>query len=169
VIETQRILQEEQRFQVPRIIPKRAEQHLKEYGQGCKAEMMFNLDEIGLSDWEERPPKRVSVPVTLLVGEIYHGRTRNMKYNLRQVVSLLLKNTSFLISIISHGSDPIREQCKRLGIRISTDVVLKSSSKPSINSNMVLDSIRTGCLPHCTELVIVGEFAEEFHLLLLDS
>jgi hypothetical protein len=33
--------------------------------QGCPADLVFNLDEVGISDWEDRKPKKVVVPITV--------------------------------------------------------------------------------------------------------
>jgi glutamine cyclotransferase len=52
---------EEQRLQVPRVFLQRTVQNLNEYEyiQGCTAELVFNLDEIGISDWENRKARKV--------------------------------------------------------------------------------------------------------------
>jgi hypothetical protein len=51
--------QEQQRLQVSRMFLERTEQNLKEHIQGCVAELVFNLDEVGISDWEDRKTKTV--------------------------------------------------------------------------------------------------------------
>jgi hypothetical protein len=33
--------------------------------QGCPDDLVFNLDEVGISDWENRKPKKVIAPVTV--------------------------------------------------------------------------------------------------------
>jgi hypothetical protein len=42
--------QEEQRLQVPQASLHRTVQNLKEYVQGCTTELVFNLDEVDISD-----------------------------------------------------------------------------------------------------------------------
>jgi hypothetical protein len=42
--------QEEQSLQVPRVFLERRAQNLNEYVQGCTAGLVFNLDEVGISD-----------------------------------------------------------------------------------------------------------------------
>jgi hypothetical protein len=32
-----------------------------EYGQRCTAELVFNLDEVGIADWEDRKARRAVV------------------------------------------------------------------------------------------------------------
>jgi hypothetical protein len=50
----------------------RTEQDLKEHVQRCVAELMFNLDEVGISDWEDRKTKTVIVTAAML-GQTIQG------------------------------------------------------------------------------------------------
>jgi hypothetical protein len=53
--------QEEQRLQVPRAFLERTVQNLNEYVHACTAEPVFNLNELGISDWEERKAEKIVV------------------------------------------------------------------------------------------------------------
>jgi hypothetical protein len=46
------------------------------------AELMFNLDEVGISDWEDRKTKTktVIVPATMRGQTIYHEISRTVKH-----------------------------------------------------------------------------------------
>jgi hypothetical protein len=35
---------------------------------GCLAQLVFNLDEVGISDWEDRQSKKLVVPVSAREG-----------------------------------------------------------------------------------------------------
>jgi transposase len=50
IIPTKSSPQEEQRLQVPRVFLDRAIQELNEHVKRCIAELVFNLDEVGISD-----------------------------------------------------------------------------------------------------------------------
>jgi hypothetical protein len=54
--------QEGQRSQVPGVFLERITQDMHEYLQGCVAELVFNLDEVGISDWEDRKTKESYCP-----------------------------------------------------------------------------------------------------------
>jgi hypothetical protein len=41
--------------------------------QVCPADLVFNLDEIGISDWEDRKPKRVVLPITVGAQRSQHS------------------------------------------------------------------------------------------------
>jgi hypothetical protein len=58
IIQTKSGAQEWQRSQVSGAFLKRIIQDLHEYEQGCVTELVFHLDEVGISDWEDRKPKK---------------------------------------------------------------------------------------------------------------
>jgi hypothetical protein len=72
--------QEEPRFQVSRIFLMETICTMHETLQGCPVDLVFNLDEVGISDWEDRKPKKVVVPITVAAHNIHHRISRNVKY-----------------------------------------------------------------------------------------
>jgi hypothetical protein len=72
--------QEEQRLQVPRVVLERTSQDLNDHVQGCLAELVFNLDEVGISDWEDHKIEKVIALTAMLAQTIHHGVSRNLKY-----------------------------------------------------------------------------------------
>jgi hypothetical protein len=64
---------EEPRLQVPRIFLEETIRSLHETLQACPADLAFNLDEVGISDWEDRKPKRVVVPLTVSAQRSQHS------------------------------------------------------------------------------------------------
>jgi F0F1-type ATP synthase gamma subunit len=44
------------------------------------AELVFNLDEVGISEWEDRASRKVIVPVSMTDQMIHHGLHRNLKH-----------------------------------------------------------------------------------------
>jgi hypothetical protein len=53
---------------------------LREFVQGMKAEQVFNLDEVYMSDWEDRKDKKVVVPTALDGQTIHHRVSRNVRH-----------------------------------------------------------------------------------------
>jgi hypothetical protein len=53
---------------------------LSEHLPGSCAELVFNLDEVGISEWEDRAPRRVIVPVSITDQTIHHGVHHNLKH-----------------------------------------------------------------------------------------
>jgi hypothetical protein len=64
--------QESARLEVPRCFLDQTIQCLIEFVHGCRAELAFNLDEVGISDWEDRKSKKVIVPVSARERAIHH-------------------------------------------------------------------------------------------------
>jgi hypothetical protein len=58
----------------------RTVQDLKEHVMRCVAELVFNLDEVGISDWEDRKTKTVIVPATMRGQTIHHEISRTVKH-----------------------------------------------------------------------------------------
>jgi hypothetical protein len=65
--------QEEPRLQVSRIFLKETIRSMHETLQGCPADLAVNLDEVGTSDWKDRKPKKVVVPLTVSAQHSQHS------------------------------------------------------------------------------------------------
>jgi hypothetical protein len=72
-IQTKSASQEEQRLQAPRAFLERTVKDLHDHVQGCVADLVFNLDEVGISDWEDRKTKKGVVPAAMPGQMIHHG------------------------------------------------------------------------------------------------
>jgi hypothetical protein len=59
IIQTEITCQEEQCQQVPRVFLERTVADRNEHVQGCTAELVFNLNEVDISDWEDRKTKNL--------------------------------------------------------------------------------------------------------------
>jgi hypothetical protein len=70
----------EQRSQVPRALLERTIQDLHQYVQGYVGDWVLNLDEVCISDGEDRQIKKVIVPAAMLGPTIHHGVSRNVKH-----------------------------------------------------------------------------------------
>jgi hypothetical protein len=65
IIQAKSSARKEQRLQVPRMFLERTLQNFNEYVEGCTAELVFNLDEVGVSDCEDRKGRKVVIPATM--------------------------------------------------------------------------------------------------------
>jgi hypothetical protein len=80
IIRRETVPQDEQRLQVPQASLHIAVQNLKEYVQRWTTELVFNLDEAPISDWEDRKTKNIAVPATISGQTIDHEISRNVKH-----------------------------------------------------------------------------------------
>jgi uncharacterized FlaG/YvyC family protein len=65
IIQTKSVPQEEQRLQAPQALISRTVQNLNECIQRCTTELVFNLDEVVISDWEDGKSRKVVVRATM--------------------------------------------------------------------------------------------------------
>jgi hypothetical protein len=63
--ETKSTPEEDLRLKVPRAFLDEMICCLREYIQEMKSELVFNLDEVGMSEWEDRKDKKVIVRKTI--------------------------------------------------------------------------------------------------------
>jgi hypothetical protein len=52
---------------------------MHETGEGCPVKLIFSLDEVGISDWEDQEPKKVAVPRAAGAQTIHYRISQNVK------------------------------------------------------------------------------------------
>jgi hypothetical protein len=157
---SEKFRQEEQRWQVPQAFFSRTVQNLKEYLQRCTTELVFNLEEVGVSDWEDRKTRNIIVPAAMGGRMIPHRISRNIK-QISVLACFSAVGESFTPDIITpQDSASVREQFKKQGVRFGM---------PCINATIFLDYIQIAFLLDLAELCRLDEFVEEMAVLLIDN
>jgi hypothetical protein len=132
------------------------------------AELVFNLDELGISDWKDCKTKTVLVPATMVGQTIHHEISRMVKH-ISVIACVSAAEESFTPYIImSQASGRVWEQFKKHDVRFRADFVLRSNPKPHINAKRFLDYIRTVFLPNLAEFRTLDGVAEGTGVLLMD-
>jgi hypothetical protein len=133
------------------------------------AELVFNPDEVGISDWEDCKTKTVIVPTTMRGQTIHHEISRTVKHI--SVTACVSAAGESLIPylITSQAPTSVQERLKKEGVRFGTDFVLRSNTSSYINTEIFLDYIRTVFLPNLAELRTLDAFTEETGVLLMDN
>ena len=72
--------QENTRMSVPRVQLKDHIINMHKYVDGRYSELVFNLDEVGTSEWEDRKPKRVFIDKLISSNSVTHSITRNITH-----------------------------------------------------------------------------------------
>jgi hypothetical protein len=78
--ETKSIPQENLRLEVPRVFLEAVTDGFRDRVHNACAELVFTLDEIGVSEWEDRSEQRVIVPSMMRGPTIYHAVHGNLKH-----------------------------------------------------------------------------------------
>jgi hypothetical protein len=85
--------------------------------QGCTVEPVFNLDEVGISDSEDRKTRKLIVPATMRSETIHHGISRDVKH-ISVINCAFAAGQSLIPAIIpSHDSASVQEQLKKHNVR----------------------------------------------------
>jgi hypothetical protein len=126
IVQTKSSPQEEQCLQGPQVFLERTVSNVNEDVQGCTAELVFNLDEVGISDWEDRKARKVVVSyrrpcATIRSQTIQYGISRKVKHI--SVIACVFAAGESLTSYIltSQDSPSVREQLKKHGVRFGLE------------------------------------------------
>jgi hypothetical protein len=133
------------------------------------ADLVFNLDEVSISDWEDRKRKHVVVPAAMLGQSIHHGVSRKVKH-ISVIVCVSAVGASVLPYIVTSQNSPVvQELLKKQGVCFGRDMILKFSQKPYIKAGIFLDYVRTIFLPDIDMLRGLAVFAQEPAVLFMDD
>jgi hypothetical protein len=141
--------------------------HLNEYVQGCVSELVSNLDEVGISDWEDRKARKVVVPSTMVRRPIHHAVSRNVKHISVIACVFAARESLMPYIIISQNSPAVQEQLRQQGVRFGRDVIVTSNHRPYLNAEIFLMYVRTVFLPDLVWLRGLGAFVAEESVLVL--
>jgi hypothetical protein len=99
--------QEEKRLQVPRVFLEETIRTMHETIPGRPSQLVFNLDKVGISDWEDRKPTKMLVPITARAHNIHHRISRSVKHI--SIVTCISASDACLTpySITSQDSSPL--------------------------------------------------------------
>jgi hypothetical protein len=86
------------------------------------AELVFNLDEVGSSDWEDRKPRRVIAPRTVSPDDVYHPVSR--RYRHLTFLACVSAGGDALTPIVLTSS-LIRDDIWSTGLREEGDVLIR--------------------------------------------
>jgi hypothetical protein len=126
--------------------------------QGVKAELIFIIDEVGMSEWEDRKERKVIVLRTLERQTIYHRESKRLRHQLI-IIYITTGGESLTPYIVtSQNSDVIRKRLMGHGVRLGVDFLLRHLSKPSVSGKLFLKYINTIFVPCLNELRESEEF-----------
>jgi hypothetical protein len=117
--------QEDARLEVPRAFLEGTVNYLREPVQGMKAELDFNLDEVGMSEWEDRKVMKVIVPTTMDGQTIHHRASRSIRH-ISIITYISAAGESLMPDIVtSQDSDAIRKRLMIHGVRLGVNCILR--------------------------------------------
>jgi hypothetical protein len=160
---------EDPRLQVPRIFPEETICSMHGTLQGCPSDLVFNLGEVEISDWEDRKPKKVVIPITVSAHNIHHRISRNVKH--MSIVTWISGDGACLTPyvITSQDSAALHRAIEATGMQIGKQLILKHRATPDVNADFFENYIRTVFLPQLAITWIMPNIPEEDAVLLMDN
>jgi hypothetical protein len=134
-----------------------------------KFELVFNLDEIGMSEYEDREEKKVIVPMTMDSQRIHQGASRSVKHI--SVIAYITARGELLTHFIMilQISDGIRKRLMSRGFRLMVDCVFRQQPKPYVSRKLFLEYIKTTFVPYLNEIRDSEEFEACEAVLFMDN
>jgi transposase len=161
--------QEESRLQIPRLFLDETIRAMKEAVEGRPSDLVFNLDEVGVSEWEDRKAKKVVVPSTAATQTIHHRLSRNVKH--LSIITCISASGGCLVPYIvsSQATGPVQQKLTDTGLRLGRDLIMTQRAKAYINGAIFANYIRGVFLPHLLRVRIQENLLDEDAVLLMDN
>jgi hypothetical protein len=126
-------------LEIPRCFLDQTVVCIAHFVHGRPTELVFNLDEVGISEWEDRKTKTVVIPKSMSEQTIHHKINRNVK-NVSVIACVSAAGESLIPYIVtSQDSSRVREQLRTHGVRFGTDLILKQRAKTYVNGKIFLE------------------------------
>ena len=158
--------QEDLRMMIPRQYLEKHIQNLKDFVQGICSELLFNLDEVGLSDYEDRKIKKVIAPKYANRNRIQHKVSRKLQH-MTMLACVSSAGDALTPMLIMKNSIP--DELEETGIRIGEDVILKQRQKPYMDEQLFFEYITTVLIPYIDKLRENEMYSNEKALIMMDS
>jgi hypothetical protein len=124
---------------------------------------------VGISEWEDRAPRKVIVPVSMTDQTIHHGVHRNLKHmSVICCVSAARESLNpFVVS--SQVNDKVTETRKIAGFRMGVDIVLEHRQKAYVTATLFQQYVTSVLIPFIERLRTNPEFTGKSATLLMDN
>jgi hypothetical protein len=134
-----------------------------------KAELVFNLNEVGMSEWEDRDKK-------VIVAKMMHDQIINTSLRIAKCEAYVdnyvyhgWRRVPDALHYLSQDSEPVRKKLMSRSIRMGFDFVLRQRSKWYVNSILFFEYINSIFVPYFNELRETKEFEAYKAVLLMDN
>jgi hypothetical protein len=142
---------------------------LKQHVQDCCADLVFNFDKVGISEWEDRVARKVIVPVSMAGQTIHHGVHRNLKHiSVVCCVSASGESMTFCM-VSSQVNDSVIERLKTEGFRMGVDLILERRQKPDMSAALFQQYATTVLIPFMNRVWTNDQLARKPAILLMDN
>jgi hypothetical protein len=133
---------------------------------GGFSEMVFNLDEMGSSDWDDRKPRKALAPVTVSAGDVFHCVSRQYRH-----VTLLacVSATGDALTPMIVSQTSVRDSFGSRAFGQDEDVMVRQRKPAYVDEELFHEYLTHGFIPHRANLRTTEAFSDELAILLMDS
>jgi hypothetical protein len=121
--------QEQTRLEIPRDFLDRYLALIKEWVPLVPAELIFNIDECGFSDWEERKKKAVLIPQRATNTSLHYPVDRKIRHQ-TLICCITAAGDAYCPLLVS--ADPHMTEVFRTGVRDGIDLKIEIASSPYV-------------------------------------
>jgi hypothetical protein len=129
-------------------------------------ELVFNLDEVSFSDWEDRKPKKVIMPCTVSPQDIYHPVSRKYRH-LTLLVCVSAGSTALTPMVLTDST--IRDMIWSTGLRQDKDAMIFFKNLPYMTEKLFHEYLACIFRPYVLNLRMNHIYQEAFGILFMDS
>jgi hypothetical protein len=158
--------QEDTRLTVPREHLEAHIGNMKNIVEGKFSELVFNLDEVGSSDWEDRKPRKVIAPRSVSPHDVFHPVSRKYRH-LTLLACVSAAGTSLTPMVLT--SCPIRDSLWTTGLRQNQDVLIRFRNPAYMTEDLFYEYLIYVFIPYVRTIRCNPIFANEPCILLMDS
>jgi hypothetical protein len=123
-----------------------------EYLPGSSAELVFNLDEVAVSEWEDRTQRKVIIPASMTDQTIHHGVHRNLNYISVTCYVSAAAGSLTLFVVSSQINDKVIETLKINGFQMGMDMVLEQRQKAYVTATLFQQYVTSVLIPFIERL-----------------
>jgi hypothetical protein len=125
--------QEQTRLQVPRLFLEQYIKIIKEWIPLVPAELIFNIDECGFSDWEERKAKPVLIPSRVRNATLHYPIDRRIRH---QTLICCITAAGDAYCPLLMSADRSVRQVFDLGVRDGIDLKIEIAASPYVTQEL---------------------------------
>jgi hypothetical protein len=158
--------QEETRMAVPRAYLDEHINVLKTHLAEKVAELVFDLDELGSSDWEDRKVKKIIAPSAVRKEDVHHAVSRRHRH-----VTLLacVSAAGDALTPLIVTTNAIRDSLWSRGLRQDEDAMVRRRTPAYVDEELFFEYISTVFIPYVATVRDRPGLENEFGVLLMDS
>jgi hypothetical protein len=130
---------EDSRLTVPRAQLEKHLNTMKTILAGKFSELVFNLDEIGFSEWEKRKPKTIIAPRSIPADQVFHSVSRRC-HHVTLLACVSAAGDALTPMVIS--GPPFHNSLWAIGPRRDEDVIIRHRNPAYINEELFSNAYR---------------------------